>query len=134
MIFELLRTKWCRIIMKFRQKPYFETKTWEFQQKSWFGHVRTWKVLIWTCPDLKSRDLDMSRSEKSWCWNVRNWKFVIWTCLSITYFKTAEILLFFEILHLSIFYDKYLLQTIGNTFIFFRFYTFPFFISKFVNF
>ena len=28
--------------------------------KSWFGHVRTWKVVIWTCPDLPSRDLDMS--------------------------------------------------------------------------
>ena len=35
-----------------------------------------------------------------------------------TYLKPAEILLFFEILHLSIFYDKYLLQTIGSTFIF----------------
>ena len=97
--------------------------------KSWFGHVQTWKVVIWTCPDLSKR--------------------------TSTYFKTAEILLFFEILHLSIFYDKYLLQTIGNTFIFsdftpfhfydqyllqnsgntfFRFYTFPFFISKFIIF
>ena len=33
-------------------------------EKSWFGHVRTWKVVIWTCPDLKSCDLDMSGPEK----------------------------------------------------------------------
>ena len=23
--------------------------------KSWFGHVRTWKVVIWSCPDLSKR-------------------------------------------------------------------------------
>ena len=36
--------------MSFRQKPYFETKTCQIEPK----------VVIWTCPDLKSRDLDMS--------------------------------------------------------------------------
>ena len=40
--------------------------------KSWFGHVRTWKVVIWTCPDLSRR--------------------------TSTYFKPSEILLFFQIL------------------------------------
>ena len=85
--------------------------------KSWSGHVRTWKVLIWSCPDLKSHDLDMSGPVQE---------------------------------------DKYLLQNSGNIFTFWDFtpfhflwpvltskqrkyfflifYTFPFFISKFIIF
>ena len=36
--------------MKFRQKPYFEPKTFKISLK----------VLIWSCPDLKSPDLDIT--------------------------------------------------------------------------
>ena len=51
-----------------------------FDKKSRFGHVQTCQVLIWTCPDLQSRDLDMSGPAKSWFGHVRNWKVVIWSC------------------------------------------------------
>ena len=44
----------------------------KLDQKSWFGHVRTCQVVIWTCPDLSRR--------------------------TSTYFKPSEILLFFQIL------------------------------------
>ena len=69
----------------------------KFCQKPYFGPETCEmcpKVVIWTCPDLSRR--------------------------TSTYFKTAEILLFFWILHLSFFYDQYLLQNSGNTSFFFE--------------
>ena len=41
-IFELLRQKWCRIIMSFRQNTIFGTETCEIGRK----------VVIWSFPDL----------------------------------------------------------------------------------
>ena len=90
-------------------------------EKSWFGHVRTWKIVIWTCPDLKNRDLDMSGPEKSWFGHVR-------TCPrgQVLTSNHRKYFYFFEILHLSIFYDQYLLQNSGNTFFFWDFTPFHF--------
>ena len=81
----------------------------KFNQKSWFSHVRTCKVVIWTCPDLKSRDLDMSGPEKSWfghVWPVLTSKqrkyfyflrfYTFPFFMTSTYFKTAEILFFWD--------------------------------------
>ena len=83
-------------------------------EKSWFGHVRTWKVLIWSCPDLKSPDLVMSGPEKLWFGHVRTcprgqvltskqrkyfYFFRFYTFpffMTSTYFKTAEILFFWD--------------------------------------
>ena len=83
--------------MKFRQKPYFEPKTCKFGPK----------VVIWTCPDLKSPDLDMSRpvqEDKYLLQTIGNT--FIFSDFTNTYFKPSEILLFFQILHLSIFYEQ----------------------------
>ena len=123
-----LREKWCRIIVKFRQKPYFEPKTCKIQPK----------VVIWTCPDLKSPDLDMSGPEKSWSGHVRTWKVVICTCPDLsrrtsTYFKTAEILFFWDFTPFHFLWPV-LTSNHRKYFYFFRFYTFPFFISKFIIF
>ena len=68
LIFKVLRQKWCRIIMKFRQNTISGPETWQIGPK----------VGNRTCPDLSRR--------------------------TSTYFKPSEILLFFQILHLSIFY------------------------------
>ena len=107
--------------MKFRQKPYFEPKTCKIQPK----------VLIWSCPDLKSPDLDMSGPEKEDKYLLQTiGNTFIFSDFTSTQFKPSEILLFFEILHLSIFYDKYLLQTIGNTFIFSDFTPFHFLLAN----
>ena len=82
--------------------------------KSWFGHVRTWKVVIWSCPDLKSRDLDMSgpvQEDKYLLQTSGNtFSFFEIFCtfpffMTSTYFKTAEIF-------------------------FLRFYTFPFLLAN----
>ena len=139
MFFELLQEKWCRIIMKFRQKPYFDPKTFKISLK----------VLIWSCPDLKNPYLDMSGPEKSCFGHVRTWKVGNRTCPDL---KSRDLDMSGPVQE-----DKYLLQNSGNTFIFwdftpfhflwqvltanhrkyfyfFRFYTFPFFISKFVIF
>ena len=141
MFFELLRTKWCRIIMKFRQKPYFEPKTFKISpkvliwscpdlkspdldmsgpEKSWFGHVRTWKIVIWTCPDLKNRDLDMSGPEKSWFGHV-------WPVLTS---KQRKYFFFWDFTPFHFLWPV-LTSKQRKYFFFLRFYTFPFFISKF---
>ena len=59
----------------------------------------------------KSRDLVMSRPAKSWFGHVR-------TCPrgQVLTSKQRKYFFFFEILHLSIFYDQYLLQNSGNIF------------------
>ena len=45
MIFELLRQKWCRIIMSFRKIPFLDPKRAKLNQNSDFGHVRTYSWL-----------------------------------------------------------------------------------------
>ena len=90
----------------------------KLNQRSWFGHVRTWKVVIWSCPDLKSRDLDMSGPEKSWFGHVR-------TCPrgQVLTSNHRKYFYFFR-------FYKYLLQTIGNTFIFSDFTPFHFLLAN----
>ena len=87
-------------------------------EESWFGHVRTWKIVIWTCPDLKNRDLDMSGPEKSWFGHVR-------TCPGgqVLTSNHRKYFYFFR-------FYKYLLQTIGNTFIFSDFTPFHFLLAN----
>ena len=46
------------------KKSALNPKHAKLDQKSWFGHVRTWKVVIWSCPDLKMSCPDL-RSRKS---------------------------------------------------------------------
>ena len=90
----------------------------KFDQKLWFRHVRTWKVVIWTCPDLKSPDLVMSGPEKLWFGHVR-------TCPGgqVLTSNHRKYFYFFR-------FYKYLLQTIGNTFIFSDFTPFHFLLAN----
>ena len=38
--------------INFVKIPFLDPKCAKLDQKSWFGHVRTCQVVIWTCPDL----------------------------------------------------------------------------------
>ena len=84
----------------------------KFDQKSWFCHVRIWKILIWSCPDLKSPDLDMSGPENVMSGPEKSWFGHVRTCPGGQVLTSKQ--------------RKY--------FYFLRFYTFPFFISKFIIF
>ena len=103
---------------------FWNQKHSKFHQKSWFGHVRTWKVVIWSCPDLKSRDLDMSGPEKSWFGHVR-------TCPGGQVLTSKQRNFFFWDFTPFHFLWQVLTANQRKYFYFFRFYTFPFFISKF---
>ena len=75
----------------------------KLDQKSEIGHART-------CP---GGPVLTSKQRKYFFWDFTPFHF-LWPVLTSKQRKYF----FFEILHLSIFYDKYLLQTIGNIFIF----------------
>ena len=91
-------------LWNFVKNLFLNPKHAKIHQKSWFGHVWTCKVVIWTCPDLKSPDLVMSGPEKSWFGHVR-------TCPGGPALTSKQ-----------------------RKYFFLRFYTFPFFISKFIIF
>ena len=121
MIFELLRRKMMQNHYEISSKTLFWTQNMKIltksrdlvmsspdlvmsgPEKSWFGHVRTWKVLLWSCPDLKSPDLDMSgpvQEDKYLLQNSGNTFFLRFYTfpffMTSTYFKTAEILFFWD--------------------------------------
>ena len=116
MIFELLQQKWCRIIYKFHQNTIFGQILRFWVKITWFlsfsskNHAESSRNLI------KNSVLDPKWAKfnrKSWFGHVR-------TCQDLsrrtsTYCKPAEILLFFQILHLSILLVFSWLHKLRNT-------------------
>ena len=113
----------------------------KLDQKSRFGHVRTCKVVIWTCPDLPSRDLDMSgpvQEDKYLLQNNGNtfffWDFTpfhfLWPVLTS---KQRKYFFFWDFTPFHFLWPV-LTSKQRKYFYFFRLYTFPFFISKIIIF